>query len=575
MIWSRAARRPGRDRRPRLEALEERQLLSISPQAPDPSPPIPAQSAGVDPGIKNASFDSLIGASAVRLQYGVDGSGLAAATIDTGADYTHPALGGQFGSGHKVEGGYDLAMNDDDPRAETWSHGTMVAGLIASDAPDASGVAPGADIVPLRVFGNDNKGSFDLIADGLQWVVDHHTELNISVVNISLSDGGNYTSDPFLFSAVDHRIRGLIDTLRGLNIPVVAASGNSFDGHSQGMGYLAILPGTISVTASDQQDHLVGDAQRLGTGPGGDAATDLAAPGSGLLAPSDNGGYARVEGTSFAAPLVSGSILLLQEIYQSRFGHLPSVSDLESWLKAGADPIHDPATGFTIGRLDIARSAALIPAAPTHANPPTDVNPSTNPPAANPPTDAPPGPPGKPVDPPSKPSKPPTEPDPAPPANPPTTPPFSSNLPENPSQNTPESQNPPSPVKPPGTPAATPGVDQDSSTAVFWNLPESSPLSWTVWGTDQAAKSSPGLVRLMSTRVARLSRIAARADSSPKVLHQDGPGTEGRLVRVEGNGHRDHRETLPTRPTATPTGPALAFRARRKLRLQARVEARH
>ncbi len=197
MTWSRAARRPRRHHRFRVEVLEERKLLSLS----EPSKPVPAQSAGPDPGMVNASFDNLIGSAAVRVKYGVDGSGLAAATIDTGADYTHPALGGQFGPGQKVEGGYDFAMNDANPLAETWSHGTMVAGLIASDAPGASGVAPGADIVPLRVFGNDNKGSFDLIGDALQWVVDHHSELNISVVNISLSDGGNYTSDPFALSS--------------------------------------------------------------------------------------------------------------------------------------------------------------------------------------------------------------------------------------------------------------------------------------------------------------------------------------------------------------------------------------
>jgi type VI secretion system secreted protein VgrG len=423
MTWNPAARRTRRERLPRLEPLETRQLLSLAPSlAPEPSTPRPASSATA--GAENASFDALIGASAARAQYGEDGSGLAAAVIDTGVDYTHPALGGAFGPGHKVEGGLDLAMGDPDPRAETWSHGTMVSGLIASGASDASGVAPGADVVALRVFGNDNQGSFGLIADALQWVVDHHAEENISVVNISLSDGGNYTSNPFLFSQVGGRIRGLIGQLRDLNIPVVAAAGNSFDGQAQGMGYVAILDKTISVTASDASDHLVGNAQRLG----GASGTDLAAPGSGLLTTSESGGFTRAEGTSFAAPLVSGAILLLQGIYESRFGRLPTVDMIEGWLKAGAKTITDPATGIAIGRLDVAKSASLIPGAPTP--PPTTPEPPPSDPVDNPaptpdPVEAPapnptpptPEPPAKPdpVDePPPAPSTPPAE-EPAPP----------------------------------------------------------------------------------------------------------------------------------------------------------------
>jgi hypothetical protein len=52
---------------------------------------------------------------------------------------------------------------------------------------------------------------------------------------------------------------------------------------------------------------------------------------------------------------------LLQQLYQSRYGHLPSVSDLEAWLKAGADTITDRVTGISLGRLNIEKAAGLVP----------------------------------------------------------------------------------------------------------------------------------------------------------------------------------------------------------------------
>jgi hypothetical protein len=62
---------------------------------------------------------------------------------------------------------------------------------------------------------------------------------------------------------------------------------------------------------------------------------------------------------------VTGSIILLQQIYEQRFGSLPKVSDVVGWLKAGAKPITDSITGATIGRIDVLKAAAQIPAAPT------------------------------------------------------------------------------------------------------------------------------------------------------------------------------------------------------------------
>jgi type VI secretion system secreted protein VgrG len=77
-----------------------------------------------------------------------------------------------------------------------------------------------------------------------------------------------------------------------------------------------------------------------------------------------------VGGTSFATPLVTGAVVLLQQIYASRFGTLPSVDQVKSWLEQGSDPVYDSVTGITIGRLDVPKAAALIPQAPSSPSPP-------------------------------------------------------------------------------------------------------------------------------------------------------------------------------------------------------------
>ena len=309
------------------------------------------------------AFDPIVGAAAARQEYDVYGTGMTVAVIDTGVDYNNPALGGGFGPGAKVIAGYDFATNTPDPMATSSQHGTAVAGLIGSDDPNNLGVAPGVNIVALRVTGSDNTASLSSIASALQWVVNNHSQYNITVVNMSLSDGGNHAQNWFAQDGgVGEQITNLIGQLQAMNIPVVSATGNSFTGQ-QGEGFTAIVAGVISVTATDTSDHLLPDAQRLGSVTGMGAMTDLAAPGEGMVAPTGDSGYSSVEGTSFATPLVTGAVVLLQQIYQARFGTFPTVNQVTQWLEQGSDPIYDPVTGLTIGRLDIPKAAALIPSA--------------------------------------------------------------------------------------------------------------------------------------------------------------------------------------------------------------------
>jgi subtilisin family serine protease len=387
MGWVRKTHPPGPRRRCwAIESLEVRTLLSAIPSPWRPltldAPPRLAQTDTSNPsGI--VAWDALDRASQARAQYNVDGTGFTAAVIDTGVNYRNEALGGYMGPNAKVDAGYDFADNSPNPMATTMQHGTAVAGLIASDDPNDPGVAPGANIAALRVFDVNGQSSFVYIANALQWVIDHHQQDNITVVNLSISDGGNYAANWFANDGgIGQRITSLIHQLDLLNIPVVAAAGNSFDGTDQGMGFPAIDPETISVTATDGAGHLASDAQRLGSALGGAAATTIAAPGVNLLAPADGQTFTTVTGTSFAAPQVTGAILLLQQVYEDRFGQLPTVAQLKSWLQNGSDPITDPATGTTIGQLDILKALSLVPnPQPQIVNP---AAPTSSPPAPGP-----------------------------------------------------------------------------------------------------------------------------------------------------------------------------------------------
>lgn len=97
-----------------------------------------------------------IGATAAWTSYGVTGSGVRVAILDTGVDYTHSDLGGCFGPSCKVIGGYDFVNDDDDP-ADDNGHGTHVAGIVAANG-SLKGVAPDASILAYKVLDASGSG---------------------------------------------------------------------------------------------------------------------------------------------------------------------------------------------------------------------------------------------------------------------------------------------------------------------------------------------------------------------------------------------------------------------------------
>ena len=105
------------------------------------------------------------------------------------------------------------------------------------------------------------------------------------IVNMSFVGPDN---DLLKSACASARARGMV---------LVAAAGNN--GPKAPYGYPAAYPGVIAVTATDDKDQLMPQANR---GP----YVYVSAPGVDMLAPVD-GGTDAVTGTSFAAAIVSGA----------------------------------------------------------------------------------------------------------------------------------------------------------------------------------------------------------------------------------------------------------------------------
>ncbi|MFO1288804.1 MAG: S8 family serine peptidase, partial [Rubrivivax sp.] len=111
------------------------------------------------------------------------GRGVRVAVLDTGVDFTHPALAGRLLPGRDfVDGDLD-ASEAGTPANLGFGHGTHVAGLVAL-------VAPAAQIVPLRVLDAEGNGNAWVLAEALLHAVDPDgnpaTDDGAHVINRSL-----------------------------------------------------------------------------------------------------------------------------------------------------------------------------------------------------------------------------------------------------------------------------------------------------------------------------------------------------------------------------------------------------
>lgn len=197
-------------------------------------------------------------------------------------------------SGIAVHEDLTVAAGADFTGGGGWSdsngHGTHVAGIVGARSGNGRGgrgVAPGAELLAVRVLDASGNGYDDWIASGIVWAANNGAR----VINLSLG-----SAEP------SELLRRAVAYATGRGALVVCAAGNA---GTTAPDYPSAYPDCLSVAASDSLDRLAHWSNR-------GATVDITAPGVNILSTCiDTGRYCMMSGTSMAAPVVSGVAALV------------------------------------------------------------------------------------------------------------------------------------------------------------------------------------------------------------------------------------------------------------------------
>jgi len=266
-----------------------------------------------------------IDADTVRNQYGVNGSGVTVAVLDTGVDDTHPDLD-------------DAVVDEKDftgtGTADNVGHGTHVAGTVAGDGSASNGshvgVAPGANIMNVKVLSKGGGYTSD-VAEGVDYAVNNGAD----VIVMSLGSPDDGTED-----VLTEAVRNATEA----GVVTVVAAGNEGDELST-----ITSPGSVeevlTVGATSYAFETIPSYSSRGpTNVTGLVKPDVVAPGTFIdAAEAGSEGYTGKSGTSMATPHVGGLAALLIANDSSRDHH-----DVKHLLASQAETITD-GTAFSRG----------------------------------------------------------------------------------------------------------------------------------------------------------------------------------------------------------------------------------
>jgi serine protease AprX len=268
-------------------------------------------------------------------KFGVTGTGVGVAVIDTGIDGALPDFSA---NGHSRV----IVSAVDNPQAanaeDGYGHGTDVAGIIAGNGNNRAGsdplhgqyvgVAPNANLVSIKVADETGATTVLDVIYGLQFAVEHQAQYNIRVLNLSLDSATpqSYKTDP-LDAAVE------ATWLHGIVVVVAAGNrGSASDAVQYSPAndpYVITVGGVDGNGTADPSDDAVASWSSRGTTQDGLQKPDVYAPGAhivSVLAPGSafansncgclvNGQYIQTSGTSMAAPMIAGLAADLLQVH--------------------------------------------------------------------------------------------------------------------------------------------------------------------------------------------------------------------------------------------------------------------
>jgi Subtilisin-like serine proteases len=208
------------------------------------------------------------------------------AVLDTGIDYTHPDLKNRV----LLDKGYNFIDNSYDVIDDN-GHGTHVSGIIAAEANNKVGIAGitgnlDVKIIPVKVLDENGEGETDNIAKGIVYAVDKGAD----VINLS-----------FGIKSKSRLIAEAINYAKSKGVFVVAASGNENENSDN---FSPAGDGAFTVAAMNY-NYKKAYFSDYGN------SIKVAAPGVKILS-TVPGGYEAWDGTSMAAPVVSGIVAMVK-----------------------------------------------------------------------------------------------------------------------------------------------------------------------------------------------------------------------------------------------------------------------
>lgn len=282
------------------------------------------------------TYDETLGVTPLW-KFGVTGTGVGVAVIDTGVDGALPDFTGANGQSRVIVSAVD--NSDATTATDGYGHGTDVAGIIAGNGDNLPasnplhgqyiGVAPNANLISLKVSDESGNTTVLDVIYALQFAVQHQAQYNIRVINLSLDSETpqSYKTDPLDAAVEAAWLHGIV---------VVAAAGNRGTAPGAVQYSPANDPYVITVGGSDENgsanpaNDTIAPWSSQGTTQDGIQKPDVYAPGAhivSVLAPGSvfadadcgclvgNGQYIQTSGTSMATPAISGLVADLLQVH--------------------------------------------------------------------------------------------------------------------------------------------------------------------------------------------------------------------------------------------------------------------